>query len=57
MVTLQQLYYFSELAKHGHLTRTAEKLYITQTTLSNTIINLEKQLGVKLFDRVAERCS
>jgi len=52
MVTLQQLYYFSELAKHGHLTRTAEKLYITQTTLSNTIINLEKQLGVKLFDRV-----
>ena len=52
MVTLQQLRYFRELAITGHLTQTAERLYITQTTLSNTIINLEKQLGVKLFDRV-----
>lgn len=52
MITLQQLRYFKELAKTQHLTQTAERLYITQTTLSNTIINLEKQLGVKLFDRV-----
>ncbi|MBE6973124.1 MAG: LysR family transcriptional regulator [Ruminococcaceae bacterium] len=52
MVTLQQLQYFHELAANGHLTRTAEKLYISQTTLSNTIINLEKQLGIKLFNRV-----
>lgn len=52
MVTLQQLQYFRVLAANGHLTRTAEKLYISQTTLSNTIIHLEKQLGVKLFDRV-----
>lgn len=52
MITLQQLRYFKELARTQHLTQTAERLYITQTTLSNTIINLEKQLGVKLFDRV-----
>jgi len=52
MVTLQQLRYFRELAKTCHLTRTADKLYITQTTLSNTIKNLENQLGIKLFDRV-----
>ena len=52
MVTLQQLRYFRELAASGHLTQTAQRLYITQTTLSNTIINLEKQLGVRLFDRV-----
>lgn len=52
MITLQQLKYFRELANTGHLTQTAERLYITQTTLSNTIINLEKQLGLKLFDRV-----
>ena len=51
MITLQQLKYFRELANNGHLTRTAEQLYITQTTLSNTIKNLESQLGVKLFDR------
>ena len=52
MITLQQLQYFKELAQSGHLTRTAQKLYITQATLSNVIANLEKQLGVKLFDRV-----
>jgi len=52
MVTLQQLRYFRELAAAGHLTRTAEKLCITQTSLSNTIIHLENQLGVKLFHRV-----
>lgn len=52
MITLQQLRYFRELANNQHLTQTAERLYITQTTLSNTIKNLEKQLGVKLFDRV-----
>lgn len=52
MITLQQLKYFRELAKTEKLTETAKRLFITQTTLSNTIINFEKQLGVKLFDRV-----
>lgn len=52
MVTLQQLKYFQELAKTCHMTRTAERLHITQTTLSNTIKNLENQLGLPLFDRV-----
>ena len=51
-VTLQQLRYFRELAANGHLTHTAEKLHITQTSLSNTIIHLEKELGVRLFRRV-----
>lgn len=52
MITLQQLRYFRELAATGHLTKTAEKLCITQTSLSNTIINMEKQIGVKLFNRL-----
>jgi len=51
MVTLQQLIYFRELAHTGNQTRTAEQLYITQTTLSNTIRNLERQLGIRLFER------
>lgn len=51
MITLQQLYYFRELAENKHLTHTAQKLYITQAALSNTISSLEKQLGVKLFER------
>ena len=55
MITIQQLEYFRALARTGHLTRTAEQLYITQATLSNVIANLEKQLGVKLFNRVGRR--
>lgn len=51
MITLQQLKYFRELAESGHLTHTAQKLYITQAALSNTISSLEKQLGAKLFER------
>ncbi len=51
MVTMQQLKYFRELAKTGKQSKTAEKLYITQTTLSNTIKNMERQLGVNLFER------
>jgi DNA-binding transcriptional LysR family regulator len=51
MVTLQQYRYFRELAASEHLTQTAEKLHVTQTSLSNTIINMERQIGVKLFDR------
>ena len=52
MITLQQLKYFVELAHSEHMTRTAEKFCITQTSLSNTISALERQLGIKLFDRV-----
>jgi len=52
VITLQQLKYFRELAKTKHVTQTAEKLYISQTTLSSTINKLENQLGVKLFDRI-----
>lgn len=48
---MQQLKYFRELAKTGNQSKTAEKLYITQTTLSNTIKNMERQLGVNLFER------
>lgn len=51
MITLQQLNYFRELAENPHITHTAQKLYITQAALSNTISSLEKQLGVKLFER------
>ena len=55
MATLQQLQYFRELAKTEHLTQTAEALCIAQTTLSNMIIRLEKQLGVQLFDRTGRK--
>lgn len=45
------LYYFSELAKEPHMTRTAARLFISQQTLSNHIQRLERQLGCQLFER------
>jgi LysR family transcriptional activator of glutamate synthase operon len=51
MPTLLKLSYFKALAENEHLTRTAESLSVSQTALSNMIIQLEEELGVKLFDR------
>lgn len=45
------LYYFSEAAKDLHITKTANRLYISQQTLSNHIMRLEQELGVKLLYR------
>ena len=51
MISLLQLQYFQVLAKEQHLGHSAEKLYISQTTLSTMISKLERELGVRLFDR------
>ena len=48
---LLQLHYFLMLAKHQHVTRTAELLHISQPALSLTIKKLESELGVPLFER------
>lgn len=48
---LTSLYYFSELAKDLHMTRTANRLFISQQTLSNHIQRLEDHYGTKLLYR------
>jgi len=48
---ITSLYYFSELAKDLHMTRTANRLFISQQTLSNHIQRLEEYYGTKLFYR------
>ena len=50
-MNLLSLYYFVELAKELHVTNTAQKLYISQQSLSNHISNLEKEFDVILFNR------
>ena len=48
---LTSLYYFQELSKDLNMTKTAERLYISQQTLSNHIQRLEQYYGTKLFYR------
>ncbi|ERS91051.1 LysR family transcriptional regulator [Halomonas sp. PBN3] len=45
------LYYFWQVARSGHLTRTAEALHVSQSALSHQIRQLEERLGQKLFLR------
>ena len=52
MVELRHLRYFLEVARVGHITRAAEALHVTQSTLSHQIGQLEAVLGVPLFDRI-----
>ena len=45
------LRYFHEVAKDGNLTRTAERLNISQSALSTQIRTLEQRIGQPLFER------
>jgi DNA-binding transcriptional LysR family regulator len=48
---LSQLEVFLTVAREGRFSRAAEKLYRTQSAVSQTIRKLEEELGEPLFDR------
>ena len=50
-MNFQHLKYFLMVAEELNITRAAERLYISQQSLSNHIGNLERELDVKLFTR------
>ena len=50
MVNLELYKVFYTVAKCGSLTRAAEELYISQPAVSQSIKQLETQLGVSLFN-------
>lgn len=50
-MNLFHLRYFVQLAHTQHYTRAAEQLCITQPSLSHAIAQLEKELGVLLFEK------
>ncbi len=50
-MTLQQLKYLVTVADCGNITEAAEKLFISQPSLSAAIHNLEKEMGVTAFVR------
>ena len=52
---LTQLLYFKTVAEMGKVSLAAKKLYVSPPALSIAISNLEKELGVALFDRSNNR--
>lgn len=52
---LKQLEYFMTLSQELHFTRAAEKLGITQPSLSQQIRLLEHEIGMPLFDRIGKK--
>ena len=48
---LRILKYFLMVAKEENITKAAKSLYITQPTLSRQLVQIEEELGVKLFTR------
>ena len=50
-MTLQQLRYVIEIVNCGSMNAAAEKLFVTQPSLSNAVKELEKELGIEIFLR------
>ena len=48
---IRVLKYFLSVAKEESITKAADQMHITQPTLSRQIMDLEEELGVKLFNR------
>ena len=50
-MTLQQLKYAITVAETGTITEAANKLYISQPSLTNAIHELEKEMNIIIFNR------
>ena len=50
-MTLQQLRYAITVAETGKITEAANKLYISQPSLTNAIHELEKEMNITIFNR------
>ncbi|WP_121665775.1 hydrogen peroxide-inducible genes activator [Mesonia aquimarina] len=50
-MTITQLHYVLAVAEHQNFTKAAQKVFVTQPTLSMQIQKLEEELDVQIFDR------
>ena len=51
MMEIRVLKYFLAVAREENITRAAALLHITQPTLSRQLMQMEEELGIKLFRR------
>lgn len=51
IMTLQQIYYALIIAESGSMNKAAEKLYISQPSLTSAIKELEREVGITIFLR------
>jgi DNA-binding transcriptional LysR family regulator len=51
ILTLQQLKYIVVTAEKGSVSKASKELFISQPSLTNAIKELEKELGITIFDR------
>ena len=54
-MTIRHLRVFVCVAKHLSMTKAAEELFIAQPAVSNTILEIEKNYSIKLFERINRR--
>ena len=50
-MTIQQCKYVIEIAKSGSFNEAGKQLFVAQSALSSSIKQLEKELGIKIFER------
>ena len=50
-MTLQQLKYVSMVERCGSFSKAAQKLYVSQPSISNLVNALEEELGITIFTR------
>jgi DNA-binding transcriptional LysR family regulator len=55
LMTLWQLRTFATVAKEGSFTKAGKVLQISQPSVSSLVISLQKELGVKLFEKLGMR--
>ena len=54
-MTLAQLNYIITIAETRSINKAAERLYVSQPSLTSAVQELEKELGITLFYRSGER--
>ncbi|HBF2786676.1 TPA: LysR family transcriptional regulator [Clostridioides difficile] len=54
-MTIRSLEIFVKVAECGKMSEVARNMYITQSSVSQAISEIEKEYGVKLFDRILKK--